>query len=86
MLNIYRVYGSGDLSGSPNNYVLFTGSFAMTNMEEECVIAMKTDASNELLLTGDTAGFIAIFNIKNYCITDKVSVSQQLSRCEKTAI
>ena len=44
----------------------------MTDIEDECVIAMKTDASNEFLLAGDTAGFIAVFNIKNYCISDKV--------------
>ena len=44
----------------------------MTNIDDECVIAMKTDASNEFLLVGDTLGYIAIFNIKNYCISDKV--------------
>ena len=49
-----------------------TGCFALTEMEDECVIAMKTDTSNEFLLAGDTAGFIAIFNIKNYCISDEV--------------
>ncbi len=54
--------------------VFETGSFAMTDMEDECVIAMKMDAGNEFLLAGDTAGFIAIFNIKNYCTSDEVQL------------
>lgn len=47
----------------------------MTELEDECAIAMKTDTSNKFLLAGDTAGFIAIFDIKNYCISDEVVTS-----------
>ena len=45
----------------------------MTEVEDESVLAMKTNADNDLLLAGDTVGFIAIFNIKDYCISDVVS-------------
>lgn len=46
----------------------------MTKIEDERVIAMKTDANNEVLLAGDTAGFIAIFCIQNYCTSDEVQL------------
>lgn len=44
----------------------------MTEFEEECVIAMKLDSTEKYLAAGDTAGFIAVFDIENYCTTAKV--------------
>ena len=49
----------------------------MTEYEEENVLAMKTDVNEEHLLAGDTAGIIAIFNIKTYC-TDEVVITYNL--------
>lgn len=45
----------------------------MTEFKDECVIAMTTNPCEEYLLAGDTAGFIAVFNIKNYCTSAKAS-------------
>ena len=45
----------------------------MTEFKDECVIAMTTNPCEERLLAGDTAGFIAVFSIKNYCTSPKVS-------------
>jgi hypothetical protein len=44
----------------------------MTELEEECVLAMKVDPAEKHLIAGDSAGFIAVFDIKNYCITMEV--------------
>ena len=44
----------------------------MTESEDECVLAITVDSNNQVLLAGDTAGFIAIFNIKDYCTSDLV--------------
>ena len=39
----------------------------MTELEDECVFALKTDDEEQHLLAGDTAGFVAVFDIKTYC-------------------
>ena len=43
------------------------GSFLISEFDDESVLAMKVDPKDSYLLAGDTAGVIAIFNIKHYC-------------------
>lgn len=52
--------------------IIIVGSFPMTELEEECVLAMKVDSGEEHLVAGDSAGFIAVFNIKTYCTSAEV--------------
>lgn len=44
----------------------------MTELEGECVLAMKVDSEERHLVAGDSAGFIAVFNIRTYCTTAEV--------------
>ena len=48
----------------------------MSEFDDESVLAMKIDPKDSYLLAGDTAGFIAIFDIKNYCTSSQSIVSQ----------
>ena len=48
----------------------------MSEFDEESVLAMKIDPKDSYLLAGDTAGFIAIFDIKNYCTSPQSTVSR----------
>ena len=50
----------------------------MSEFDEESVLAMKIDPKDRYLLAGDTAGFIAIFDIKNYCTSPRSTVSLDL--------
>ena len=51
------------------------GSFLLSEFDEESVLAMKFDPKDSCLLAGDTAGFIAIFDIKDFCISPQSTVS-----------
>lgn len=44
------------------------GEFMASNNHRELILCMTSDENNELLMTGDTQGYIKIWNIKNYCI------------------
>ena len=48
----------------------------MSEFDEESVLAMQIDPKDRYLLAGDTAGFIAIFDIKNYCTSPQSTVSR----------
>lgn len=37
------------------------------NEPEESVLAMGSDAKNEILITGDTKGYLSTWNIATYC-------------------
>lgn len=56
------------------------GWFPLTESEEECVMALKTDPLERLLLAGDTAGGISIYDITNFCTT---SHKPQVRMCMK---
>ena len=43
------------------------GSFPLTSEEGEVVLAMATDESCQWLLAGDTAGYLSLFNIAQFC-------------------
>ena len=52
------------------------GSFPLTQNPEEQVVALSTDRENHVLVSGDTAGLIAVFDMKDYCmVTGKVSTT-----------
>ena len=52
------------------------GSFPLTQNPEEQVVALSTDRENHVLVAGDTAGLIAVFDMKDYCmVTGKVSTT-----------
>lgn len=54
------------------------GSFPLTQNPEEQVVALSTDRENHMLVAGDTAGLIAVFEIKDYCmVTGKVREHHQ---------
>lgn len=50
----------------------------MTQFADESVMAMRTDPQDHYLLMGDTAGLIAVFDIRNYSIStynNKVAIA-----------
>ena len=67
--------------GQPRLWDLFgpdepLGSFPLTQTPEEQVVALSTDRENHVLVAGDTAGLIAVFDMKDYCmVTGKVSTT-----------
>ena len=48
----------------------------MSDFDDESVLAMKVDPKDSYLLAGDTAGIIAIFDIKNYCTSPQSTVGR----------
>ena len=60
------------------------GSFPLTQNPEEQVVALSTDRENHVLLAGDTAGLIAVFDVKDYCmVTGKVGITSASLCCDK---
>ena len=47
------------------------GEFMAANNHRESILCMTSDENNERLMTGDTQGYIKIWNISNYCIRQK---------------
>ena len=58
----------------PLSLSLDVGSFPLTELDEECVLAMKVDSEEKHLVAGDSAGYIAVFDIGTYCTTAEVGV------------
>lgn len=50
------------------------GSFYVPSTDDESVIALATNSNDEILLTGDTKGFIQVWDIKDYCIQNTPTV------------
>ena len=44
------------------------GEFMASNNHRESILCMTSDDDNSLLMTGDTQGYIKIWNISKYCI------------------
>ncbi|XP_065898350.1 cilia- and flagella-associated protein 337-like isoform X2 [Dysidea avara] len=44
-----------------------SGTFRITQFDEENVWALTTDHTNNLLVAGDTAGFVSVFDITSWC-------------------
>lgn len=43
------------------------GEFPITQCADENVLALRTDTSDHILISGDTLGYIAVFPIREYC-------------------
>ena len=61
LLRWWNVFGVGDAASKPE-----IGRFRATP-SEEAVMALTTDSRNSVLITADTRGVIAVWNIENYC-------------------
>ncbi|KAJ8045382.1 WD repeat-containing protein on Y chromosome [Holothuria leucospilota] len=44
------------------------GQFNAAHKPKESILTMATDSNNEFLITGDTMGYVKIWDISNYCI------------------
>lgn len=52
------------------------GEFMASNNHRESILCMTSDEKNERLITGDTQGYIKIWNISKYCIGEDGNTSQ----------
>lgn len=59
-------------------YVVSPGKFYAGEEENTFVLAMATDTSNDLLVTGDSTGRITIWDISTYCISRTESIIAQV--------
>ncbi|XP_033123331.1 WD repeat-containing protein on Y chromosome-like isoform X2 [Anneissia japonica] len=48
------------------------GQFTASHKPNEAVVAMTTDSKNEFLITGDTLGYIKVWDITEYCIKPRL--------------
>jgi len=56
------------------------GKFYAPAEENAFVLAMAADPSNDLLITGDSCGRIAIWDISTYCISRTESIIAQVKK------
>ena len=49
-------------------YYMFLGYFYAPDAPDESVLGMCTNANNSLLVTGDTQGFIKVWDIMTHCV------------------
>lgn len=65
------------------------GEFMASNNHRESILCMTSDNNNDLLMTGDTQGYIKIWNISKYCIreddTKDASVGDEARRAKRTS-
>ncbi|XP_064622322.1 WD repeat-containing protein on Y chromosome-like [Lineus longissimus] len=47
------------------------GQFVAVHKPDECVTSMFVDPRNEFLATGDSAGYVKVWDISDYCISDE---------------
>ncbi|XP_077864869.1 WD repeat-containing protein on Y chromosome-like [Saccoglossus kowalevskii] len=52
------------------------GQFNAAHGKNESVLAMTTDAANKFLITGDTMGYVVVWDITDYCIKGDTRTSQ----------
>ena len=68
LVQIVEVLGSElNVVITPALHPLVAGSFQTACRDGESVLAMCTDSQNKRLVCGDTAGYIAVYDIRNYC-------------------
>ena len=46
---------------------IFAGCFYVPEIKDESVLGMCSDPDNKILITGDTQGDIAVWDISQYC-------------------
>lgn len=68
MLEFWCLYG-------PNRPM---GRFTAATDEDSNVLALATDPSNEMLITGDSSGHITVWDISSYCISRAESIIAQV--------
>ena len=52
----------------PSFFNMFLGYFYAPDAPDESVLGMCTNANNSLLVTGDTQGFIKVWDIMTHCV------------------
>jgi WD40 repeat protein len=81
---------SGFILSSDNGHIHFwslyadrlsLGGFYASHHEQQNVIALTSDSLNNLLVVGDTLGYVYILNIENYLIQPVVSGSLKAPEC-----
>ena len=53
------------------------GQFNAAHRLGESVLAMKSDTQNHFLITGDTQGYVKVWNIRYYCTGKKTSLAEK---------
>ena len=54
---------------------LITGNIPLTDFDDENVLALHSSPDDQYLLAGDTAGYITVYDIQNYCtVPQEVSI------------
>lgn len=48
----------------------------------ESILTITTDTSNNFLVTGDTQGYVKIWDIKDYCVSKKMTLADRLKHLE----
>ncbi|PVD38402.1 hypothetical protein C0Q70_01017 [Pomacea canaliculata] len=66
----------GGFGWSLHNKGGLLGQFAATEQVGEMVLAMTTDPQNELLITGDTRGYVRVWDLLLYCNREAESISE----------
>lgn len=56
----------------------YLGRYRAADDEESTAFALATDPSNDMLITGDSNGNIAVWDISSYCISRAESVIAQV--------
>ena len=59
------------------------GQFNAAHRPGETVLAMATDSENRYLFTGDTLGYIKLWDMIEYCHKDKLSEEETRARCKQ---
>ena len=59
--------------------MLFAGRFTAATDKDSNVLALATDPSNDMLITGDSSGHITVLDISSYCISRAESIIAQVS-------
>lgn len=62
------------------------GRFTAANDEDSTVVALATDTSNEILITGDSSGFITVWDISSYCISRAETIIAQVWSTTQRAV
>ena len=65
-------FSDADYPTRPTTYMricIFLGRYYAASEEDAFLLALATDPVNELLITGDSNGFIAVWDISSYCIS-----------------
>jgi len=57
-----------------NCFILRLGHFHAAENKDNSVLAITSSADDVYLITGDTSGFVTVWNIEDYCTTEQGEV------------